>query len=105
MFHPTQPSTAVVVFQIYYQNYICMSSPAINWPCDGSYRTTWCAPKEHPDPKTSPKVLQMNELMHSLNETLARILKRGFKIVLMHPLPEPGASNIQEMTSEHVHGA
>jgi hypothetical protein len=58
---------------------------------DMARRQTFCVPKEFPNPAlASDQVHTPAQQLDRLEITLRKLLQRGFKLMLMHPLPEPG---------------
>jgi hypothetical protein len=68
-------------------------------------RQTWCAPKELPNPVTAgDKVQTTEQQLDRLEKTVRFILDRGFKLVLVHPIPEPGGNAQEIMHKRTVQG-
>jgi hypothetical protein len=95
-----QPSNTVIIFLIYYQAHICTAPFDIDRSCSDLYnRATWCAPASVADPqKAGPDKLQTTgQQLDRLERTLRHMLERGFRLVVVHPVPEPGGSQEEIM--------
>jgi hypothetical protein len=95
-----QPSNTVIIFMIYYQAHICTAPFDIDRSCtEPQNRGTWCAPESVADPeKAGPDKLQTTEQqLDRLERTLRLMLARGFRLVVMHPVPESGGSQEEIM--------